>query len=150
VTFRHPISFLFSGSHELFPGAKAAELWSSLTPCIYEDVSKSFRTGRLERELQMVQLSWIAILWVSLVSIAAITLCVASQRVFCSCLLHYRLSPETFGHTLAHVCVLVYTYTYACIHTYINTYIHTHTHIHISVVKGLRHRGNLSFLWFQN
>jgi hypothetical protein len=46
-----------------------------------------FRTGRLERELQMVQLSttrWscIAILCVSLVSFAAITLCVASQRVF--------------------------------------------------------------------
>jgi hypothetical protein len=53
----------------------------------YESVSKSFRTGRLERELQMVQLSatrcsCIAILWVGLVSFAAITLCVASQRVF--------------------------------------------------------------------
>jgi len=53
----------------------------------YEDVSKSFRTGRLERELQMVQLSattcsCIAILWVSLVSFAAITLCVFSQQVF--------------------------------------------------------------------
>jgi hypothetical protein len=53
----------------------------------YEDVSRSFRTGRLERELQMVQLSatrcsCIAILCVSLVSFAAITLCVASQRVF--------------------------------------------------------------------
>jgi hypothetical protein len=51
---------------------------------IYEGVSKS---GRLERELEMVQLfatrcSCIAILWVSLVSFAAITLCVASQRVF--------------------------------------------------------------------
>jgi hypothetical protein len=54
---------------------------------IHEGVSKSFRTGLLERELQMVQLSaircsCIAILWVSLVSLAAITLCVASQRVF--------------------------------------------------------------------
>jgi hypothetical protein len=54
---------------------------------IYEDVSKSFRTDRLEWELQMVQLSatrcsCIAILWVSLVSFAAVTLCVASQRVF--------------------------------------------------------------------
>jgi len=54
---------------------------------IYEGVSKSFRTGRLERELQMVQLpttrcSCIAILWVSLVSFAAIVLCVGSQRVF--------------------------------------------------------------------
>jgi hypothetical protein len=53
----------------------------------YEDVSKSFRAGRLERELQMVQLfdtrcSCIAILWVSLVSFAVITLSVASQRVF--------------------------------------------------------------------
>jgi hypothetical protein len=46
-----------------------------------------FRTGRLERELQIVQLiatmcNFIAILWVSLVSFATITLCVASQRVF--------------------------------------------------------------------
>jgi hypothetical protein len=54
---------------------------------IYEGVSKSFRTGHLERELQMVGLSTtrctsIAILWVSIVSFAAITLCVASQRVF--------------------------------------------------------------------
>jgi hypothetical protein len=45
----------------------------------YEGVSKSFRTGSLERELRMVQLSTsrcscIAILWVSLVSFAAITL----------------------------------------------------------------------------
>jgi hypothetical protein len=54
---------------------------------IYEGVSKSFRTGRLERKLRMVQLSatkcsCIAILWVSLVSFAAITLCVASQWCF--------------------------------------------------------------------
>jgi hypothetical protein len=52
----------------------------------YEDVSKSFRIGRLERELQMVQLSatrcsCIAILWVSLVNFATITLCVSSQQV---------------------------------------------------------------------
>jgi hypothetical protein len=49
--------------------------------------TRSFRTSRLERELQMVQLSaircsCIAILWVSLVSFAAISLCIASQRVF--------------------------------------------------------------------
>jgi hypothetical protein len=61
---------------------------------MYEDVSKSFQTGRLERELQMVQLSatrcsCIAILWVSPVSFAAITLCVASQRVFIVLLLVY-------------------------------------------------------------
>jgi hypothetical protein len=53
---------------------------------MYEGISKSFRTGRLERELQMVQLcatrcSCIAILSVCLVSFAAITFCVAS-RVF--------------------------------------------------------------------
>jgi hypothetical protein len=50
-------------------------------------VSKSFRTGHLEREMQMVQLSatrcsCIAILRVSLASFAVITVCVASQRVF--------------------------------------------------------------------
>jgi hypothetical protein len=54
---------------------------------MYKDVSKSFRTGLLGRELQMVQLSatrcsCIAVLRVILVSFAAITLCVASQRVF--------------------------------------------------------------------
>jgi hypothetical protein len=53
----------------------------------YEGVSISFRTCRLERELQIVQLSvtkcsCMAILCVSPVSFAAITLCVASQRVF--------------------------------------------------------------------
>jgi hypothetical protein len=54
---------------------------------MYEGETKSFRTGRLEPELQMVQLSatrcsCIAILWVSLASFAAIIICVASQRVF--------------------------------------------------------------------
>jgi len=48
---------------------------------LHEGVTKSFRIGRLELELQMVQLSGtkyscIAILWVSLVSFAA------SQRLF--------------------------------------------------------------------
>jgi hypothetical protein len=54
---------------------------------LYEGVTKIFQTGRLERELQIVELSatscsWVVILWVSLVSFAAITLCVTSQRVF--------------------------------------------------------------------
>jgi hypothetical protein len=54
---------------------------------LYEGLIKSFRTGCLDRELQMVQLSairysCIAILCVSLASSAAITLCVASQQVF--------------------------------------------------------------------
>jgi hypothetical protein len=57
------------------------------SPRAYEVVSKSFRTGHLQRKLQIVRLSaircsWIAISWVSLVSFAAITLCFASQRVF--------------------------------------------------------------------
>jgi hypothetical protein len=52
----------------------------------YLNVSKSFRTDRLERELQIVRLSatrcsCIAITWVNLVSFAAITLYVASERV---------------------------------------------------------------------
>jgi hypothetical protein len=51
-----------------------------------KEVSKSFRIGRLKRELQMIQVSTtrcscIAILRVSLVSFAAITLYVVSQRV---------------------------------------------------------------------
>jgi hypothetical protein len=54
---------------------------------LYKCVSKSFRSGSLERELQILQLSaircsYITILWVSLEGFAAITLCVASQRVF--------------------------------------------------------------------
>jgi hypothetical protein len=49
-------------------GANSRRL-SATAYSIYEGVSKSFRTGRLERELQMVQLSaikcsCIAILWV--------------------------------------------------------------------------------------
>jgi hypothetical protein len=58
---------------------------SFFTQC--EDVPKSFRTGRLEQELQMIQLSatrcsCIAISWASVVRFAAITPCVASKRVF--------------------------------------------------------------------
>jgi hypothetical protein len=53
----------------------------------YESKSRSFRIASLERELQIVQLSatrcsCIAILWVSLVSFAATTLYVASQREY--------------------------------------------------------------------
>jgi hypothetical protein len=63
--------------------------------CNYVGVSKSFRTGRLELELQMVQLSatrcsCVAILWVSLVSFV----------YYCKRIFRYRLSPETFGYTL--------------------------------------------------
>jgi hypothetical protein len=70
-----------------FGTVDALTLWGTHLERIYEGAPTSFRTGRLERELQMVQLSAtrcrrIAILWVSPVSFAAITLCVASQRVF--------------------------------------------------------------------
>jgi hypothetical protein len=76
----------------------------------YDGVSKSFRTGRLGRELWMVQLSairssCIAILWVSLVSFAAETLYVASQRVFIVVSIYFvnGLNPETSGYILVHV-----------------------------------------------
>jgi hypothetical protein len=53
----------------------------------YKGVSKSFWAGHMEQELQMVQLSatrckCTTILWVSPVSFATTTLCVASQQVF--------------------------------------------------------------------
>jgi hypothetical protein len=59
-------------------------MWRGSTRLMYPKVSGM---SLLEQELQMVQLSGtrcscIAILWASLVSFAAITLCVASQRVF--------------------------------------------------------------------
>jgi hypothetical protein len=62
-------------------------MWKRISWTTYEGVSKSSLTGRLERELQMVQISatrcsCIVILWVSLVSFAAITLSVVSQRMF--------------------------------------------------------------------
>jgi hypothetical protein len=65
----------------------------------YEGVSRSFWTDRLERELQMLQLSatrwgFIAILWVSLVSFAAITLCVVSQRVFIVVSIYFWIHPR--------------------------------------------------------
>jgi len=58
-----------------------------VTFIFYEGISKSFWTGHLEQDLQMVRLSatrcsCIAILWVSLATFAAITLCVSSQWVF--------------------------------------------------------------------
>jgi len=75
----------------------------------YESVSKSFPTGRLERKLQTEQLSatrcgCIAIMRVSLVSFAAITLFIASQRVIPKVkrIFLYRFGPETFGYTLVY------------------------------------------------
>jgi len=65
---------------------------------------------------------------------AAITLYVASQRGFIVVvvLLHYRLSPETFGYT-------IYTHTpCVCVCVYIHTYIHTYTNIFMSSFKSFR------------
>jgi hypothetical protein len=70
------------------------------------------KVSGLERELQMVQFpatrsSCIAILWVSLVSFVAITLCVASQRVFIIVVIVYFVigsvrklldTPSYIGH----------------------------------------------------
>jgi hypothetical protein len=70
-------------------------LWSSCTS-MYPKVSG---LGRLEREMQMVQLSatrcsCIGILWVTIVSFAAINFCVASQE--CS-LLFISLSAQSWN-----------------------------------------------------
>jgi hypothetical protein len=71
---------------------------------LYYGVSKSFRTGCLERELQMVQLSatrcsCITTLWVSLFSFAAITFCVTSQQVFIVAVVYFIMT-ETSGYSL--------------------------------------------------
>jgi hypothetical protein len=62
----------------------------------------------LERELQMVQLSatkyiCIAILWISLASFAAITLCVASQRAIPTVSIYFVIdSVLKFGYTVVY------------------------------------------------
>jgi hypothetical protein len=86
---------------------------------IYEGLSRSFRTGSLERELQMVQLSvtrWscIAILWVSLVSFAAVILCVVSQRVFIIVVDFVTdsnrklLDTSSYVYTIYHIYIYIY------------------------------------------
>jgi hypothetical protein len=97
---------------------------------LYEGVSKSFRTGRLQRELQMVQLSasgcsCIAILWVSLVSFAIITLCVASEWVFIVVRVHFIMTQSG------------------------NFWIHDHTSTRPYVFMAwclVKHRDNFTFL----
>jgi hypothetical protein len=92
------------------------KLWIIKRSRVHLGISKSFRTGRLERELQMVHLSatkysCITISRASLVSFAAITLCVASQRVYYyCCLFRYRLSTETFGYTLVQQWTVIFNY----------------------------------------
>jgi hypothetical protein len=56
-------------------------------------------SSTLERELQMVELSatrcsFVAILWVSLVSFAAITLCVASRRMFIVVIVYFVMTQS--------------------------------------------------------
>jgi hypothetical protein len=93
----------------------------SLSTFTYEGVCKSFRIDRVERELQMVQLSatrcsCIAILRVSLGSFAAITLCVACLFRYDSVrklldtpsYVTYTNEPLHCGPILNHILVLVY------------------------------------------
>jgi hypothetical protein len=94
---------------------------------MYEGVSKSCRTGRLERELQMVQLSatrcsCFAISWISLVSFAARTLCVSSQQVFNFCYFaidSVRKLLDTPSYVFMHVCVCVCVCMYVFVWGYV-------------------------------
>jgi hypothetical protein len=56
-------------------------------------------------QLSATRCSYIAILWVSLMSFAAITLCVCFSTIITKGkpIFRYRLSPETFGYTVAYV-----------------------------------------------
>jgi len=74
---------------------------------LYEGVSKSSRTGRLEREVQMVQLSANKCGYITFVSQSSEfcrhnPLCCFSSSFYLRCLSRYRLSPETFGYTLVY------------------------------------------------
>jgi hypothetical protein len=90
LTWKELVFFLFEdpGVTVLVTGQVAiilsAAKFLQIKPLLWNgSVSKSFRTGRLKRELQMPLGAFVtAILWVSVVSFADITLCVASQRVF--------------------------------------------------------------------
>jgi hypothetical protein len=90
-----------------------ANVWEHTTP-IYEGVSRRFRTGCMERELQMVRLSatrcsCIVIVWISLVSFGAITPCVASQRVCIVVSVYFVIDSvrkllDTPSYTACHLC----------------------------------------------
>jgi hypothetical protein len=67
---------------------------------LYEGVFKSFRTVRLERELQIVHLSVVSLFCESVCEFCHHNpLCCFSTSVYCCCLFHNRLSPETFCYT---------------------------------------------------
>jgi hypothetical protein len=107
--FRHILmepacTFIYNSTYNLLRAPKISlvdkMLLKSSLRFKHEGVSKSSRTGRLEWETQMVQLSatrgsCIAILWVSLVSFAAITLYVASQRVFVVVVVVYFIMTQS-------------------------------------------------------
>jgi hypothetical protein len=104
---------------EFWPDADYT-VWSApfkvVTFSPFEGVTKSLRTGRLDRELQMVQLSatrcnFNAIMWVSLVSFAAITLCVDSQRVFIVVAYFVIGSVRKFLYTPSYMCKFLSRFT---------------------------------------
>jgi len=117
-TLSHPcfVRYILISSHlrlglpscRLPSGFPIKPLYAFSSHAWYEDVSKSSQIGRLEGELQMVQLSatscrCIAILWVSQSSELChhSSLCCFSTRV-CCCkhIFRYIPNPETFWHTL--------------------------------------------------
>jgi hypothetical protein len=106
-----------------------------------EGVSKSFRTDRLERELQMVQLSatrcsCIAILWVSIMSVVALTLCVASQWVFIVVYFVMTQSGNFWIHLRTYVCT--YVCMYVCMYVLCIMYVRMYVHMRVyPKVSGL-------------
>jgi hypothetical protein len=93
----------------------------NLTGPIYKRVFKSFRTGGLERELQIVELSvtrccCIAILCQPSEFCRHNPLCCFSATVYCcKRIFRYRLSQETFGYTLVvHQLATAYFSSHSC------------------------------------
>jgi hypothetical protein len=118
-TFASSLQWIPFPTVEIAVAVAVAVAWRHKDAALYDGVSKSFRTGRLERKLQMVHLSatrcrYIAILWVSLVSFVAITLCIASQRVF---IVVISLSTQS-GNFWIHLRMLFihFSYLQSCTH----------------------------------
>jgi hypothetical protein len=88
----HTVLHICSTNLTVCPMHASSQMTSNKFEC--QGVTKSFPTGRLEREMQMVQnfatrCSFIAILWVSLVTFSAITLCGACQQMFTVVLVYF-------------------------------------------------------------
>jgi len=84
---KHKDNFTFQNFRKYFLQGSVITSCPHSLLVLYKGVSQSFRTGHLEQQLQMVQLSatrcsCTTILWVSLLRFTAITLCVASQQVW--------------------------------------------------------------------